>query len=571
MAKQITDQQVDMLVEHLISRVDQANEVFLRAIGEQIKNIKNLSPSKAHQLIQILKYGTSYDDIVRKINKLNNMNIDDINKIFDSYATKDQSFYEQFYQYRNKPFIPYSKNKILKQQTKALTNIVKNEMYNFTRNNVLGYSINGQFVGLRDTYNELLDTAFLNVGQGKETFDDALFGILKQIGQSGLKTLQYESGRSVRLDSAIRMHLKGRLRELHNENQKIIGKEIDADGIEISVHQNPAPDHELVQGRQFTNSEYNKLNSGLDAKDYNGIVYTLDHDHKNGYRPISEMNCYHYIFSVVLGVNKPEYSDEQLKNIIKKNNDGFDFEGKHYTNYQGTQLQRSLERAIREQKDVHILAKSSQNEKLINKSQQNITILTNKYQKLSKVSGLPTKANRLRVSGHHTTKIEIDKTKFKQFNPQSEVDLNEIGKKYFNSESNKYLDWYVGRTSDIKRRIDVYGDIKLKQDLDKAQSYIDTLAKPSKLDFKMYSAKDIDDDYSKNIYLLSGTISKPVADIHNRIIANKKTITIYVEKGANIISTYNTTRKQFNRQGEIILPTNRKMIKLNKYEYVLKK
>ena len=42
MAKQITDQQVDMLVEHLISRVDQANEVFLRAIGEQIKNIKKL-------------------------------------------------------------------------------------------------------------------------------------------------------------------------------------------------------------------------------------------------------------------------------------------------------------------------------------------------------------------------------------------------------------------------------------------------------------------------------------------------------------------------------------------------
>jgi hypothetical protein len=112
------------------------------------------------------------------------------------------------------------------------------------------------------------------------------------------------------------------------------------------------------------------------------------------------MNCYHDAFSVVLGVSKPEYTDEQLQQIIGNNEKGFEFEGKHYTNYDGTQLQRNLERAIREQKDIQILGKSSGNNELVGEAQQRITQLTHKYNELSKISGLPTKKQRLRISGY---------------------------------------------------------------------------------------------------------------------------------------------------------------------------
>lgn len=390
----------DLLVERLLRRTDKANEYFLKKIGSYIKRIKNLKPTEAHELIQILKYGKEYDEIVKEIAKYTSLNIDEIDEIFKKYAKKDREFYEKFYKYRN---IPFEESSALRMQREALTRIAKNEMFNFARTNVLGYTIkdtkgNLVFKGLRETYNELLDTAYVNVGQGKETFDSAMRRILKEIGTSGIKTLNYESGRAIRLDSAIRMHMKSRLRELHNENQRIIGEEIGADGVEISVHLNPAPDHAEAQGRIFSNEEYEKLQNGEDAKDYKGNTYNLDHDNKNGFRPISEMNCYHYIFSIVLGVSEPEYNDKQLKEIIDKNNEGFEIDGKHYTNYEGTQLQRQLERAIREQKDTQILAKASGNEELLYKSQDKIRLLTNKYKELSDVSGLPTKAQRLRVS-----------------------------------------------------------------------------------------------------------------------------------------------------------------------------
>jgi hypothetical protein len=196
------------------------------------------------------------------------------------------------------------------------------------------------------------------------------------------------------------MHLKGGLRELHNENQRLFGEEFGADGVEISVHQNPAPDHEKAQGRQFSNEQYNILNSGGTAIDYKGNSISLDHDHKNGYRPISEYNCYHYIFSIVLGVSEPEYSDEQLQKIINDNDKGFEFEGKHYSNYEGAQLQRNIERAIREQKDIQIFAKASGNMELVDGAQQKIVQLTKKYKELSDISGLPTKMQRMRVSNY---------------------------------------------------------------------------------------------------------------------------------------------------------------------------
>ena len=396
----ITENQIEQIVEKLIDRVEYANAYFLQSIGSSIGKIKELKPTQAQKLVQILKYGGKYEDILKELAKYTDLNIKDIDEIFSNYAKKDQLFYEKFYKYRDIPFVPFNENLALKRQTMAFANIVKNEMYNFTRTNVLGYTLNGKFVGLRDAYNEMLDTALLNVGQGKETFDSAMTRMMKEIGGSGLKTIEYASGRSMRLDSAIRMNLKGRLRELHNENQKIIGNEIGADGYEISVHENPAIDHEQVQGRQFSIEEFDKLNSGLEAKDYKGNIYTLDHDGKNGYRPISEMNCYHYIFSIVLGASEPEYSDKQLKQIRENNEKGFEFEGKHYTNYEGTQMQRNLERSIREQKDIQILAKASENNELVNETQGKIRILSRKYKNLSEISGLPTKPERLKVSGY---------------------------------------------------------------------------------------------------------------------------------------------------------------------------
>ena len=405
----ISDRQIDLLIERFIDRIEQANSYYLQKLGESVKKIRTLTPTQAQQLVQILKYGGNYEEIINEISRLTNLNIQDIDAIFNEMAKKDYLFAEKFYKYRGVEYVPYNENKALIRQVSALANITKQEMYNYARATNLGYSIrdlqgNVKFVGLRETYNRVLDEAVLNVGTGVDTFDNAMIKIMKDIGGNGLKTVDYASGRSIRLDSVARMHLKGALRNLHNETQAVFGEEFGSDGIEISVHMNPAPDHAEVQGRQFSKEEFAKFQNDQDAVDYTGKLFTKEHDGRDR-RSISEYNCYHYTFDIVLGVSKPEYSEEELDEIIKNNEKGAIIDGEHYTNYEISQMMRKLELQVRKQKDLQIIGKASNNKQIIDEAQTKITQLTQKYREISKISGLPTRMERMRVSGYKRTSV----------------------------------------------------------------------------------------------------------------------------------------------------------------------
>lgn len=407
----ISEKTIDKLVNRLNTYTQNANDYFIKKMGEAISQIRELSPSDAHKLVQMLKYGGNYQDILRELSNISGIPRKEIESIFYNYAKIDQSFYEKFYKYRNTRFIPFDENIALKRQTRALAELTHGTLKNFTRQRSLGYSFrdlkgNIRFHGLKETYERVLDEAVLNIGQGKEGFDASMSKLIKEIGGSGLRTIDY-NGRTLRLDSAVEMHLRSALNNLHNENQKIIAKEIDADGVEISVHLNPAPDHEEVQGRQFSNTEYKKLQKGKDATDYNTKeTYTLIHSKSGSYRPISEYNCFHYVFAIVLGVSKPQYSNDKLQEIRDKNNEGFMLDGKHYTNYQGTQLQRLIERKIREQQDIEMFARESNTMDTALESQRSINALLNTYKKVSNASGLPMNTKKLFSEGYRIAKIK---------------------------------------------------------------------------------------------------------------------------------------------------------------------
>ena len=264
---------------------------------------------------------------------------------------------------------------------------------------------NPLLLDINQTYNEVIDRCIVAVSQGKETYQQAMRSTLKQLSSSGVRKIEYESGYSRRLDSSVKMNVMDAVREVSNQSQMLFGEEFDSDGIEISTHLNPSPDHSNVQGHQFSNKEYEKLQSTGVATDYNGEV--IDIRIKDNFRPISTMNCFHYIFSIVLGVSKPQYSNEELKKIIDDNEKGAELDGKHYTNYELSQIMRKLETKIREQKDLQIMARASDDKDLILQAQTKITQLTNKYKQVVKISGLPNQlSTRGRVSNYHRVSIK---------------------------------------------------------------------------------------------------------------------------------------------------------------------
>lgn len=384
----LSEETREALAEVLVDRIEELNAVILTEVGESINKVGKLTPSSAYKLIQDLKYGDSYTNIVRKLKQVTNLNEREIYKIFEELAKQDQQFAKQFYEYRNVEFIPYAENKELQQQVKALAKITANTFDNMMKTTAFMTIENGKkvYTPLSKIYQKTLDKAVLSLSQGKDSYQTAMRKTMKELADSGIRTVDYSTGYSKRLDSAVRMNMLDGMRQLSNEVQKQFGEEYDADGIEISVHEHPAPDHEDIQGHQYSIEDFEKLNNSLE-------------------RPISTLNCYHYTFSIVLGVNQPLYTQEQLDKINADNKIGFEFEGKHYTMYEGTQLQRQIETKIRQLKDRQIGARSMDDMEEVGKYQKKIRQLTQKYNDLCKVSGLQPKRTRMQVSGYRRIKV----------------------------------------------------------------------------------------------------------------------------------------------------------------------
>ena len=168
---------------------------------------------------------------------------------------------------------------------------------------------------------------------------------------------------------------------------------------------------------------------------------------------------------IVLGVSEPICSKEQLEADKQANMNGFEFEGNHYTNYEGTQLQRQLETKIRQYKDRQIGAKAINDTDEVYHCQEKIRQLTDKYYDLHKVSGLPTKIDRLRVDGYR--KININK----KDNPKTYHKDNELLQNTLFSDNISVKKWIIPQNATIENVTVIAGqgtskNIRVKKQLE---------------------------------------------------------------------------------------------------------
>ena len=525
----LSEEVIEKVTERLVQRITKTNLFVLKKIARKIKEIGEIMPSNAQQIIQIMDYGGDLDEIVKELAKATKLNVKEIYKIFEEVAKNDQNFAKKYYDYKKKKFIPWEENEFLRREVNAIAEQTAQSYLNLARTRGIGYTIkdnggNKIFEDVSNAYKNAVDEAILSVSQGKESFDEAMYRVMKDLATSGLKYVDYESGYHRRMDSAIRMNLNDGLKQLHNKTQEIFGREFDSDGVEVTVHEYPAPDHEQVQGRQFSTaklrpedmSEWDKFQNDENCYSYDGRYFpAIAEETGRDRRSISEYNCKHYIFAIILGVNKPQYSDEELQRIIDDNEKGFEYDGKHYTLYEGSQLQRKIETKIRESKDMQIMGVESGNKKLAEEGQRDVDRLTKEYYNLSEISGLKTRLDRLRVDGYKPIKIEESSEPNKKINgPKHTLHEGAIEVSIKKEENERlakiWLDYYderenddyyssipLGRLAEIRKgnlkaeQLNGYKDEKIKLDsIENCQKLLDKVN--CKLDVEKSDIENVD-------------------------------------------------------------------------------
>ena len=389
------DKKLELLLERFYNRFNQYNTKVLEKLGETIKKFDGVSPTNAHKIAQQLKYGTDINDLIAELSQLSGKSIKDINEAFDLVAKENVAFAEVYAKAKNMEFVDYKDNEQLKRLVKGIAGETNATFKNISNTKMVGFVLkdgdgNKIFKNLKKTYNDLIDEAVFNVEIGVSDYQSAMRGVMKQLADSGVKIHEekvgYKNGYNQRIDSAVRQNVLTGIRQVNLEVQKQVGRDFGADGVEISAHSPCAEDHLPIQGKQYSNAEFKKLNASLE-------------------RPIGEYNCRHFVFSIVLGVNQPSYTQKMLNQMNKESESIIEYEGKKYTAYEATQVQRKLETSIRKEKDRQIIARASGDKEGVGIAQSNITTLTSKYNDFSKNAGLDTYKNRLAVSGYRRVSV----------------------------------------------------------------------------------------------------------------------------------------------------------------------
>ncbi len=353
----MTDKQIDALIEIFQQRIQKVVDEYLTRMGQQIREIGEIIPSAQTRLVQLKKLGANIEYIQREIAYAADASIEDVARIFEAIAEDNARFAEAY-------FGPGVSTETLMQSVRAQFDVTAGEMANISRTTVES-----------EAYRDVVDRGIQAAQAGVEGYKSAMRRALREASVDGLR-VKYASGRTMRLDSAVRMNVLDGIRALNQANMDAIGNVFGADGVELSAHPMCADDHLPYQGRQFTNAEFAELQDTLP-------------------RPIGMWNCRHIAYPILLGVSRPAYSAQQLEEFKSNSTQKIEIDGVKKSRYGWTQVQRSVETAVRYQQDTITLARAAGDDALVRDAKRKIRELDSYYDRISEAAGTPKRRERM--------------------------------------------------------------------------------------------------------------------------------------------------------------------------------
>jgi len=381
----------DAAAERAANRLARENSRILEVLGKRIAKIRNSkkntelgfrfeSEAEANKLLQ------SLDHILSKAVADGEMIVSQAGELAGSQAIA-------FFEHHGLELLPQQKAALIENMLASVQQITGGAFTNLANTSAIGVrsvGLDGRVIyrGFREAYMDIVDRAITDMATGGG-FEPAFRQALRQFADSGVRIVDYASGWSQRLDSFLRRSILDGVRDIWQANHNRVGAAFGADGVELSAHGGCADDHLPYQGKQFSNRQFKRLQSDLE-------------------RPIGYWNCRHIAFPILMGISRPAHTASELARLYEMSTRTVEFEGREYTTYEATQLQRRIETAIRQAKDRAILAAAAGDDITRRREQARINVLRDKYMELSKRFGLPVRADRMRVSGFRPVSAGIN-------------------------------------------------------------------------------------------------------------------------------------------------------------------
>ena len=388
---------LNALPEEAVSVAEEINIEIAKVIAERIKTIGELSPSDVKKLTNSLEYlGADFGKITKLIAKYSKKGQQAVVDTLQQMADENDEFAKTFYSAKGIAAHTWYNDKYLNTLVEAMTRQTAASFKNLSQ--TLAFKIDDRYLTLRQMYTRSIDKAIYEMQSGTVNYHTAMRKTVKDLAtglrvkdsslvldrETGEVKLHWDSGYSRRLDSHVRQNVIDGVKQIQALMLDYHGEQFGSDGVELSAHAISAPDHLPVQGRQFSNEEFYKLQTTKSFKDTTGKEYAPI------VRPIGQWNCRHIRFPIIIGVSKPVHTEEQLKEYAENSN----------KKYKLTQQQRAMETKLRSLKNQHLAFSAAGDELEAKRLQRKINEQQTIYRRFSEKHDLLYDTKRASVEGY---------------------------------------------------------------------------------------------------------------------------------------------------------------------------
>ena len=278
----------------------------------------------------------------------------------------------------------------MKQITDGFKAQAKNDLKNISGTTAFKSPLLGT-VKTAEAYQRSLDLALLKVSTGTYSYRQACDDVIKEFTRSGLRTVDYASGRTYQVDTAVRMIVRTSTAQLAGKITEANCKTTGQDLVIISQHMGSRDTHAGFQNKVFSMSGKSKKYPDIHAPLGEGCAYG---------RPegLQGPNCTHMFYPFWEGISE---IPEPLKEP-----DPVEYKGRSYTRYEATQQMRAMEREIRALKREKYVARTGGEVEHLNAQ---IRTARADYMSFSEAMNLKPKENRLLVGGERSKWAELKK------------------------------------------------------------------------------------------------------------------------------------------------------------------
>lgn len=379
---------LDALPEELAELFRSLEITLLEEICSRLKLADQLNEVTVQDIQALRSHGIGIKSIEEAISKTAGISKQKLNSLLNDVVERNQKYYTEVIDLARvtQPDVMVDATTIdaIKRQTQDV-------FRNITAS--IGFLVDAGRTMLPPAraYQWCLDSAVLQIQSGAISYNQAIKTAVKELADSGLKVVDYESGHVDQIDVAARRAVMTGVNQLCAKYTEQSAGYLNTEYFEVSAHagarDKPGPSpwssHKDWQGKVYSIKSGDK---------YPNIYEVCGLGSVDG---LEGANCRHRRYPWVEGASERTYTDKQLSHI--DDGLGCEFEGTTYTAYEATQQQRKIERTIRKLKRE----KASYHAAGLTEDEQAVGIrlsrLNAKYKDFSKSAGLPEQKERLTV------------------------------------------------------------------------------------------------------------------------------------------------------------------------------